>query len=119
MVRVKRGVTSHASHKKILKLSKGYTNARSRSYRSANQAVIKALQYAYRDRKNKKRYFRKTWIQQINAETRKYNLSYNKFIYKIKKHNININRKLLVNLIHYNNDIFKQIIKKITSPINE
>lgn len=59
MVRIKRGVTSHASHKKILKLAKGYSNARSRSYRSANQAVIKALQYAYRDRKNKKRYFRK------------------------------------------------------------
>ncbi len=111
MVRVKRGVTSHKSHKKILKLAKGYYGARSRSYRSANQAVIKSSQYSYRDRKQKKRNFRKLWIIQINAKVREYGFTYSKFIYKLKKISLNINRKMIIKIIKDNNSLFNEILK--------
>ncbi len=113
MVRVKRGITSHARHKKILNKAKGYYGSRSKSFRSANQAVIKAHQYSYRDRKQKKRNFRKLWIIKINAEVRKYGFSYSKFINKIKKYSLDINRKMLADIIKENNESFKNIIKII------
>ncbi|QJC34814.1 50S ribosomal protein L20 [Enterobacteriaceae endosymbiont of Donacia piscatrix] len=98
MVRIKRGVTAKIRHKKIIKKAKGYYAARSRSYRSAFQAVIKSGQYAYRDRKQKKRKFRQLWIIKINAAARQNNISYSSLIYKLKKSNININRKTLANI---------------------
>lgn len=113
MPRIKRGVEAHKSHKKILKMAKGYYGARSKIYRVAKQAVIKAGQYAYRDRKQKKRIFRSLWIVRINAALKKYNIKYNLFIYGLKKHNIELNRKVLSDLAIYNDDIFKKIVEKI------
>ncbi|QJC33596.1 50S ribosomal protein L20 [Enterobacteriaceae endosymbiont of Donacia provostii] len=110
MVRIKRGVTAKKRHKKILKKAKGYYGARSRSYRSAFQAVIKSGQYAYRDRKQKKRKFRQLWIMQINAAARQKNISYSYLIYKLKKNNININRKMLANIAISENLIFNKLI---------
>ncbi len=112
MVRIKRGVTAHKKHKKIIKKAKGYYSCRSKTYKSAKQAVIKAGQYSYRDRKQKKRYFRKIWILQINAKVRKYGLTYNQFIYKIKKI-FNINRKILSEIINKEKKSFNKIISLI------
>ena len=98
MPRVKRGVTARARHKKILKLAKGYYGARSRVYRVAKQAVIKAGQYAYRDRKQKKRQFRALWIVRINAAARMYGISYSRLINGINKANVGIDRKVLADL---------------------
>ena len=98
MPRVKRGVTAHARHKKVLKLAKGYYGARSRSYKTAKQAVIKAGQYAYRDRRQRKRQFRSLWIIRINAAAREHGLSYSLFIAGLKKAAIDVNRKLLADL---------------------
>ncbi len=93
MARVKRGVIARARHKKILKQAKGYYGARSRVYRVAFQAVIKAGQYAYRDRRQRKRQFRQLWIARINAAARQNGLSYSKFINGLKKASIEIDRK--------------------------
>ncbi|WP_343192686.1 50S ribosomal protein L20 [Buchnera aphidicola (Taiwanaphis decaspermi)] len=112
MTRIKRGTTSHARHKKILKRAKGYYGARSRVYRAAYQSVIKAGQYAYRDRKQKKRYFRKLWIARINAAVRQYDLSYSQFMFGLKKSFISINRKLLSKIAFYDKDSFYHLIKK-------
>ena len=98
MPRVKRGVTARARHKKILKLAKGYYCARSRVYRVAKQAVIKAGQYAYRDRTQKKRQFRALWIVRINAAARMYGISYSRLINGINKANVGIDRKVLADL---------------------
>ena len=98
MARVKRGVTARARHKKILKLAKGYYGARSRVFRVAKQAVIKALQYAYRDRRQRKREFRALWIVRINAGARLHNLSYSRFMNGLKKANITLDRKVLSDL---------------------
>lgn len=98
MARVKTGVTAKARHKKILKQAKGYYGARSRVYRVAKQAVIKAGQYAYRDRKQKKRQFRKLWIVRINAASRDNGLSYSSFINGLKKVSIEIDRKILADM---------------------
>lgn len=95
MARVKRGVTAKARHKKILKAAKGYYGARSRVFRVAKQAVIKAAQYAYRDRRQCKRQFRALWIQRINAAAREYGLSYSRFIDGLNKANITLDRKVL------------------------
>ncbi|QJC35593.1 50S ribosomal protein L20 [Enterobacteriaceae endosymbiont of Donacia sparganii] len=110
MVRIKRGVTAKARHKKIIKQAKGYYGAKSRTYRSAFQAVIKSGQYAYRDRKQKKRKFRQLWIMKINAAVRQKNISYNYLIYKLKKNNININRKILANMAIFDNLSFNKLI---------
>ncbi len=115
MVRIKRGVTARKKHKKILKQAKGYYGSRSKTYRSAYQAVIKSGQYSYRDRKKKKSNFRKIWIIQINSEVRKYGLSYSKFINKIKKISLNINRKIISNIINNNPSSFKKIISIINN----
>lgn len=98
MPRVKRGVTARARHKKILKQAKGYYGARSRVYRVAKQAVIKALQYAYRDRRQRKRQFRALWIVRINAAARRFDLSYSRFMNGLKKADIALDRKMLADL---------------------
>ncbi|CAL4318941.1 50S ribosomal protein L20 [Buchnera aphidicola] len=115
MARIKRGVTSRARHKKILKKASGYYGARSRSYRSAYQAVIKSGQYAYRDRKQKKRVFRSLWISRINAAIRKKKISYSKFMYGIKKSSIQLNRKILSDIAIFDKIAFSKIIKKVSS----
>lgn len=98
MARVKRGVTARAKHKKVLKAAKGYYGARSRVYRVAKQAVIKAGQYAYCGRKLKKRDFRSLWIARINAAARSCGLSYSELMYGLKKSEITLNRKVLAAL---------------------
>ena len=98
MSRVKRGVTARARHKKLLAEAKGYRGRRSSVYRVAKEAVMKAGQYAYRDRRNKKRVFRALWITRINAAARLNGMSYSTFINGLKKHNITVNRKILADL---------------------
>ena len=98
MPRVKRGVTAHARHKKILKAAKGYRGARSNVFRVAKQAVIKAGQYAYRDRRQRKRQFRRLWIARINAAARECGLSYSRFMDGLHKTGIEIDRKMLAEL---------------------
>ena len=95
MARVKGAMKTRARHKKILKLAKGYRGAKSKLYKTANQAVMKSLVYAYRDRKAKKREFRQLWIARINAATRANGMSYSKFMNGLKKNGIEINRKML------------------------
>jgi large subunit ribosomal protein L20 len=106
MPRVKRGVTAHAKHKKILKQAKGYRGARSRVFRVAKQAVIKAGQYAYRDRRQRKRQFRRLWIARINAAARQCGLSYSRFINGLQKAGVEIDRKVLADLAVFNQDAF-------------
>lgn len=98
MSRVKRGVTAKARHKKILKLAKGYYGFRSKVYRVAKQAVIKASQYAYRDRKQRKRQFRVLWVARINAAARLNGITYSRFIAGLKKADVNMDRKVLADL---------------------
>ena len=98
MARVKRGVTSHAKHKKTLKAAKGYYGRRKNTIRIAKQAVEKAGQYAFRDRKNKKRTFRALWIQRINAGVRQFGLTYSRFINGLEKAGVTIDRKVLADL---------------------
>ena len=98
MARVKRGVVARAKHKKVLKKAKGYYGARSRVYRVAKQAVIKAGQYAYRDRRQKKRQFRALWIARINAAARECGLSYSRLINGLHKADIEVDRKILAEL---------------------
>ncbi|MGC8698130.1 MAG: 50S ribosomal protein L20 [Halothiobacillus sp.] len=109
MARVKRGVNAHAKHKKVLAKAKGYYGARSRTFRVAHQAVIKAGQYAYRDRRAKKRVFRALWITRINAEARNNNLSYSRLMDGIHKANIEIDRKVLADLAVFDKPAFAAI----------
>ena len=112
MSRVKRGVASRRKHKKVLKLAKGYRGARSRTFKVAKQAVTRAGQYAYRDRRNKKRDFRGLWIQRINAGVREHGITYAKFIDGLKKANIEINRKILSEIAFHEPAAFKSIVEK-------
>ena len=98
MPRVKRGVTARAKHKKVLKQAKGYYGARSRVYRVAKQAVIKSLQYAYRDRRQRKRQFRALWIVRINAAARQCGLTYSRFIAGLNKAGVLLDRKVLADI---------------------
>jgi large subunit ribosomal protein L20 len=98
MARVKRGVVAHRKHKKVLKQAKGYYGARSRVFRVAKQAVIKAGQYAYRDRKQKKRVFRSLWITRINAQARVNDISYSRLMAGLKKAGIEVDRRVLADL---------------------
>ena len=109
MPRVKRGVTAHRRHKKILKQAKGYYSARSRVFRVAKQAVIKAGQYAYRDRRQRKRQFRALWIARINAEARVNGLSYSRFIHGLKVASIEIDRKVLADLAVFEKGAFAKL----------
>ena len=112
MPRVKRGVQARAKHKKVLAKAKGYYGARSRVYRVANQAVIKAGQYAYRDRKVKKRMFRSLWIVRINAAARECGMSYSRLINGLAKADIQIDRKVLADLAIHDMNAFGQIAEK-------
>jgi large subunit ribosomal protein L20 len=112
MPRVKRGVQARRRHKKILKQAKGYYGARSRVFRVAKQAVIKAGQYAYRDRRQRKRQFRALWIARINAAARINGVSYSRFIAGLKKANIEIDRKVLADLAVYEQSAFTAIVEK-------
>ncbi|KAA0874997.1 50S ribosomal protein L20 [Nitrincola tapanii] len=112
MPRVKRGVVARRRHKKILKLAKGYYGARSRVFRVAKQAVIKAGQYAYRDRRQRKRQFRALWIARINAAARINGLSYSRFISGLKKANIEIDRKVLADLAVHQQNAFAAVVEK-------
>ena len=98
MARVKRGVTAHAKHKKVLKAAKGYYGRRKNTIRIAKQAVEKAMQYAYRDRKNRKRTFRALWIQRLNAAVREHGLTYSRFIDGLNKSGLMVDRKVLSDL---------------------
>ena len=112
MPRVKRGVQARRRHKKILKQAKGYYGARSRVFRVAKQAVIKAGQYAYRDRRQRKRQFRALWISRINAAARLNGLSYSRFIAGLKKASVEIDRKVLADLAVYEKEVFAAIVEK-------
>ena len=112
MPRVKRGVTAHKRHKKVLKQAKGYYGARSRVYRVAKQAVIKAGQYAYRDRRQRKRQFRALWITRINAASRANGLNYSRFIAGLKKANVALDRKVLADIAVHDKAAFTAIVEK-------
>ena len=118
MARVKRGVTSHAKHKKVLKAVKGQWGRRKNTIRVARQAMEKAMQYAYRDRRAKKRDFRSLWIQRINAGVRAEGLSYSKFINGLNKSGIKLDRKVLAEIAYDNPEAFKTIVKKAQSALN-
>jgi large subunit ribosomal protein L20 len=112
MARVKRGVQAKARHKKVLKLAKGYSGRRKNVYRVAVQAVTKAGQYAYRDRRQRKRQFRQLWIARINAGARECGLSYSRMIDGLTKASIEIDRKVLAELAVNNKDAFAAIVEK-------
>ena len=118
MARVKRGVTSHAKHKKVLKTVKGQWGRRKNTIRVARQAMEKAMQYAYRDRRNKKRDFKSLWIQRINAGVRAEGLTYSKFIHGLSKSGIKLDRKILAEIAYDNPEAFKTIVKKAQSALN-
>ena len=113
MARVKRGVTSHAKHKKVLKQVKGQFGRRKNTIRIAKQALEKAMQYAYRDRRAKKREFRSLWIQRINAGVREEGMTYSKFISGLSKSKIKLDRKVLADLAYNNPEAFKSLVKKV------
>ncbi|SHJ45708.1 50S ribosomal protein L20 [Thermoclostridium caenicola] len=115
MSRVKGAQRTRARHKKILKLAKGYFGAKSKLYRIANQAVMKSLSYAYRDRKQKKRDFRKLWITRINAAARLNGMSYSKFMNGLKKAGITLNRKVLADMAVNDAEGFAQLVAKVKS----
>jgi len=110
MARVKRGVPAHAKHKKVLKKAKGYYGRRKNTIRIAKQAVEKAMQYAYRDRKRKKRTFRALWIQRINAAVREHGLTYSRFISGLERAGIEIDRKVLADLAVREPEAFKALV---------
>lgn len=115
MARVKRGVQARRRHKKILAQAKGYYNARRKIYRVAKQAVIKAGQYAYRDRKQRKRQFRSLWITRINAAARNNGMSYSRFINGLKKADISLDRKVLADMAVHDKAGFAAIVEKAKS----
>lgn len=112
MARVKRGVVAHRRHKKVLKQAKGYYGARSRVFRVAKQAVIKAGQYAYRDRRVKKREFRALWITRINAQARVLDITYSQLVNGLRKANIEIDRKVLADLAVHDKPAFNAIAEQ-------
>ena len=112
MTRVKRGTVARTRRKKVLKAAKGYQGQRSRSFRVAKQAVIKAGQYAYRDRRQRKRQFRALWIVRINAEAREHGLSYSRLIAGLKKADIQMDRKVLADLALHEKDAFGALASK-------
>ena len=118
MARVKRGVTSRAKHKKVLKAVKGQWGRRKNTIRVARQAMEKAMQYAYRDRRAKKREFRSLWIQRINAGVRSEGLTYSKFINGLNKSKIKMDRKVLADIAYNEPEVFKSIVKKVQSSLN-
>jgi len=119
MARVKRGVTAKKRHKKILDLAKGYYGMRSRCYRVAKQAVIKAGQYAYRDRRQKKRQFRALWIVRINAAAHLHDLTYSQFIHGLKLANIQLDRKVLAEMAVNDKAAFEMVAKAARAALDK
>ena len=113
-MRVKRGVTARAKHNKVLKQAKGMSHSRTRSFRLAQQGVIRALQYAYRDRRNKKRDFRNLWITRINAAARDNGTTYSRLMAGLKANNINLDRKVLADLAVREPEAFAALVKTAT-----
>lgn len=118
MARVKRGVVARAAHKKVLKKTKGYYGARSRTFKVANQAVTKAGQYAYRDRRVRKREFRKLWIIRINAAVQEHGVSYSRFINGLKKANLEMDRKVLSDLAINDPQAFAKVVELVKSNLS-
>lgn len=118
MPRVKRGVTARARHKKVLALAKGYRGRRKNVYRVAKQAVMKAGQYAYRDRRQRKRQFRALWIIRINAAARECGLSYSKFMNGLKRAAIEVDRKVLADLAVFDKAAFSQFVEKAKASLS-
>ena len=118
MARVKRGVTSRAKHKKVLKAVKGQWGRRKNTIRVAKQAMEKAMQYAYRDRRNKKRDIKSLWIQRINAGARAEGMTYSRFINGLNKSGIKIDRKILAEIAYDSPEAFKTIVQKAQSALN-
>ena len=117
MSRVKRGVTARARHKKILKLAKGYRGRRNNVYRIAKQAVMRAGQYAYRDRRTRKRVFRSLWIARINAAAREHGITYSRFIAGLVKSEIGLDRKVLAELAVNDKPAFAAIVARVKAQI--
>ena len=117
MARVKRGVTSHAKHKKVLKAAKGFYGRRKNTIRIAKQAVEKANQYAFRDRKRRKRTFRALWIQRLNAAVRPFGLNYSQFINGLNKSGLEIDRKVLSDLAIREPAAFEMIVEKVKAAL--
>ncbi len=118
MARVKRGVTTHARHKKVIKQAKGYRGRNNNVFRAAIERVEKGLQYAYRDRRVRKRTFRALWIQRINAGAREHGLTYSQFMNGIKRAGIEIDRKVLSDLAVREPDAFKTIVEKAQAALD-
>jgi large subunit ribosomal protein L20 len=118
MARVKRGVTARARHKKVLSEAKGYYGARRKVYRVAKQAVIKAGQYSYRDRRQRKRQFRRLWIVRINAAARNFGLSYSRFIDGLNKADVEVDRKVLADLAVHDIAAFGKLAEKAKASLN-
>jgi large subunit ribosomal protein L20 len=119
MARVKRGVTSHTRHKKVLKQAKGFRGRSSKAFKTARQAVDKSLQYAYRDRRARKRDFRKLWIQRINAGARQHGLTYSQFMNGIKKAGVDLDRKVLSDLAINEPSAFKSLVDQAQDALNQ
>ena len=120
MTRVKSGVVTHARHRKVVKAAKGFYGARSRNFRTAKQAVDRAMQYATRDRKVRKRVFRALWIQRLNAAVRQFdgNLNYSKFIHGLDIAGINLDRKVLADIAVHDPKAFEQIVSRAQGALN-
>ncbi len=119
MARVKRGVTTHARHKKVLDLAAGYRERNRTSFRVAIERVEKGLQYAYRDRRNRKRNFRALWIQRINAGARQHGLTYSQFMNGMKRAGIEVDRKMLADLAVREPDAFKAIVEQAQAALSD
>lgn len=119
MARVKSGTVRRKRRKRILKLAKGYYGAKHRLYRVANQQVMKSLDYAYRDRRRRKRDFRKLWITRINAAARMHGLSYSRFMHGLKMAGIEVNRKMLADLAVSDQEAFKQLAETAKAQLNK
>ena len=117
MARVKRGTTTHARHKKVLKASKGFYGRTSTTYRAALERLEKSLQYAYRDRRTKKRDFRGLWIQRINAAVREHGMTYSRFIAGLKKAGIEMDRKVLAAIAYDDAETFAAIVKQVQAAL--
>ncbi len=117
MARVKRGVTTHARHKKVLEQSKGFVGRSSTNYRIALERLEKSLQYAYRDRRNKKRDFRALWIQRINAAVREHGMTYSRFIDGLKRAGIEMDRKVLAAVAYDDPASFGEIVRKVQAAL--
>jgi large subunit ribosomal protein L20 len=113
MPRVKRGVTAHASHKKVIDAAKGFRGRRNNVFRVANEAVMKAGQYAYRDRRQKKRVFRQLWIARINAASRGMGLTYSQFMHGVKLCEIDLDRKVLSDMAIFDDAAFAQVVEQV------